>query len=736
MTGLLPSAAEEKQQQSSAAKEAEAEPLSTRGDAAAALPELSPAATLTTRRSVLPASLSSPQLASLASVLPTATSNFSSPSSASAPSLSSSSSSPAEPPSSSSSSSSWSSLSSFVLSEVVSVDSSGSSSHPSSSPRALVYNFLILPYFLERLLSSGFLICLDCFLFLFTMLPLRMLLLALRLLRFPVQCLLSPSRAVSSLSSALSSALPDVVRFVLLLLSWYCLSQLPMSRLYHYIRGQSVLKLYVIFNMLQISDRLLASIGEDVLDALFSSLHLRLPLPQLAFHFSLSSLYLLLHSLLLFTQCITLNVSVNSDNSSLFLVLVSNNFVELKSAVFKRFDGHSLFQAACSDVVERFQLSLFLLVIVVMNVSHLGLRAAVELEWVERAVLMVGMVLAAECGVDWLKHGFICKFNLISPRVYRQFADILYHDFITQHFTPPQHQLSQQQQQRADRAAPGRPERRLRAGHSVSRRLGLSSLPLAVLVLRVFGQAFMRSSSPASAAAAPAVSFPLLPVSLPLSLSAETMLKLLVLALLLCVLMALKLLLTISLLGRVAEQARHDGQQQLQQAQTGDAAPLLETAKDAAEVLPAEVAAVKLKKEEEAESATRSRLEALSINTQLAHPHRPHADVVMPPLEAQPPASASGTGLLLSVETAAYASLSGSPSGSPTSSSSSSTLSLPVMHEGDALPAHDRVGSVELLGPSSELFTDLLSIDRFQLHSQPPAGAQSRQPARAETQLL
>ena len=150
---------------------------------------------------------------------------------------------------------------------------SGSLSRPSSSPRALVYNFLILPYFLERLLGTGCAVCADCFLYLFTMLPFRVALLFVR-------AVLRPLRLRSLLGS--SSALADVLRFALLALSWYWLSLMPMSRLYHYIRGQSVLKLYVLFNMLQISDRLFASIGEDILDALFSSLHL--PLPYLSFH--------------------------------------------------------------------------------------------------------------------------------------------------------------------------------------------------------------------------------------------------------------------------------------------------------------------------------------------------------------------------------------------------------------------------------------------------------------------
>jgi hypothetical protein len=110
--------------------------------------------------------------------------------------------------------------------------------------------------------------------------------------------------------------------------------------------------------MLQISDRLFCSFGEDILEALFDSCYKfkQNKWYYLLFHFIISIIYVFLHSLLLFTQVITLNVSVNSDNSSLFILLVSNNFVELKGAVFKRFDPTNLLQISCSDIVERFQL--------------------------------------------------------------------------------------------------------------------------------------------------------------------------------------------------------------------------------------------------------------------------------------------------------------------------------------------------------------------------------------------
>ncbi|KAL5219472.1 hypothetical protein ABZP36_020156, partial [Zizania latifolia] len=43
------------------------------------------------------------------------------------------------------------------------------------------------------------------------------------------------------------------------------------SLIYHVIRGQGTIKLYVVYNVLEIFDKLCQSFGEDVLQALFNS---------------------------------------------------------------------------------------------------------------------------------------------------------------------------------------------------------------------------------------------------------------------------------------------------------------------------------------------------------------------------------------------------------------------------------------------------------------------------------
>ncbi len=45
---------------------------------------------------------------------------------------------------------------------------------------------------------------------------------------------------------------------------------------------------------------------------------------------------------------VTLNVAINSHNNALLTLLISNQFVELKGSVFKKFEKDNLFQIACN----------------------------------------------------------------------------------------------------------------------------------------------------------------------------------------------------------------------------------------------------------------------------------------------------------------------------------------------------------------------------------------------------
>lgn len=57
------------------------------------------------------------------------------------------------------------------------------------------------------------------------------------------------------------------------------------------------------------------------------------------------------HTLVLFYSLVSLNVAINSYDNALLTLLLSNQFVEIKSAVFKKFEKENLFQMSCAGEI-------------------------------------------------------------------------------------------------------------------------------------------------------------------------------------------------------------------------------------------------------------------------------------------------------------------------------------------------------------------------------------------------
>ncbi|OJJ50199.1 hypothetical protein ASPZODRAFT_90128 [Penicilliopsis zonata CBS 506.65] len=316
----------------------------------------------------------------------------------------------------------------------------------------------------------------------------------------------------------------DILKGLLMIFTCCVLMFFDASRMYHWIRGQAAIKLYVIYNVLEVSDRLFAAIGQDVLECLFSREALerkpdgRSKVSRPFCLFLLALVYTVVHSTALFYQVMTLNVAVNSYSNALITLLLSNQFVEIKSTVFKKFEKENLFQLTCADVVERFQLWLMLTIIASRNIvetgtfnffgslGSLGLgggssawtgstnstplstppRTAASIlpqaftmfptylfssvssganSFLPTVAQVLGpflVVLGSEMLVDWLKHAYIGKFNNTRPKIYGRFLDILAKDYYTNAF----------------------------ADQNLTRRLGLPVIPLSCLFFRVSVQTY------------------------------------------------------------------------------------------------------------------------------------------------------------------------------------------------------------------------------------------------------
>lgn len=129
-----------------------------------------------------------------------------------------------------------------------------------ADPRAeRISNFLNVPVAIERLVAFGWVICFDAFLHTFTILPLRIgVAFALILERLPREIwsrLSGPRQRPSTAKRWLRvSHKVDLIKGLLLLCSSLVLRRVTdASQMYHSVRGQETLKLYVIFNVLEVS---------------------------------------------------------------------------------------------------------------------------------------------------------------------------------------------------------------------------------------------------------------------------------------------------------------------------------------------------------------------------------------------------------------------------------------------------------------------------------------------------
>lgn len=61
----------------------------------------------------------------------------------------------------------------------------------------------------------------------------------------------------------------DLLKAVILVVCSIILLYVDTNMLYHLIKSQSVIKLYIFYNMLEIGDKLFSAFGQDAIDALF-----------------------------------------------------------------------------------------------------------------------------------------------------------------------------------------------------------------------------------------------------------------------------------------------------------------------------------------------------------------------------------------------------------------------------------------------------------------------------------
>lgn len=351
-----------------------------------------------------------------------------------------------------------------------------------SARREKIYSFMKIPREVEKFMTYGFFQCADSFLFIYSFLPIRFAMALWAVATRPLRHCFGNKQMKEKGEGFLRPAeVCDLLKGIIVIGCWIMTWKVvDTSMMYHLVKSQSVIKLYIFYNMLEVLDRLFSAFGQDTIDALLwtateprpktrSIRHQHLgTLPHLLFALT----YVLLHSILVLFQATTLNVAINSSNKALLTIMMSNNFVELKGSVFKKFDKNNLFQLSCSDVRERFHLTMLLLAVTLQTMKEYAWRPD------RLAVLLPDciLLLVAEVLVDWVKHAFITRFNELRSTVYRDYTISLAYD------------MAQTRQETAFSDP----------SDLVARRMGFIPLPLGVAIARVLCTTLTPTAKPAN----------------------------------------------------------------------------------------------------------------------------------------------------------------------------------------------------------------------------------------------
>ena len=159
-------------------------------------------------------------------------------------------------------------------------------------------NMVRIPPSLEKFMIWTLLACSDCFLHYFTITPLRV------VSGFIIKHLRGKNYRSSDMYN-------DRCMVCLILIAALILNSLDTSKAYHRIKRQSSVKLYMLFSVLEMANKMLASMGQSLFSVLFSRKNSQRVLSKRLLMQVLCLVYLISHGYVMVYQIVALNVAVN-----------------------------------------------------------------------------------------------------------------------------------------------------------------------------------------------------------------------------------------------------------------------------------------------------------------------------------------------------------------------------------------------------------------------------------------
>lgn len=206
-------------------------------------------------------------------------------------------------------------------------------------------------------------------------------------------------------NTILARTRPSILKLTTLLFSFIIICRYTPVHMYHIIRHQSLIRIYVMFNFLDVCEKLVGTLLNDTLDGLKKK-------PNI-FYYIIYILFTTVQSFISYLYFSALHVSINSQADKLYSLLLGVNFYEVRAVVFKKYTSESLNQLYEDDLMKRFSTIIFLVLIYFLNARE-------NYDGSHNFLFSIMFYYLTKVMVDWLKHAFVWRYSGIREHKYKR----------------------------------------------------------------------------------------------------------------------------------------------------------------------------------------------------------------------------------------------------------------------------------------------------------------------------
>lgn len=263
------------------------------------------------------------------------------------------------------------------------------------------------------------------------------------------------------------------LKSITILIIFYFLNNLYPDRIYHYLKEQSLMRVYVLFGVLELAEKLIGTLCDDIIENIDidgnnlkgnsidcnlkgnnidinkkgnnlkgNNIESSIDINKqgnniniqnidniqnieniennLKGNYFLNSLLFvcstLCHTLIFYFQYLIIQLSLNTSLTNLYSLIISIQFIELKGNVFKKGNKNNLFSIIDNDSLKRFNLTIYLIIAFLSLFSES--EESYKILFFLEPILIIFFL---KIFIDWIKHIFFCRFNNLDLNIYDEY---------------------------------------------------------------------------------------------------------------------------------------------------------------------------------------------------------------------------------------------------------------------------------------------------------------------------